>query len=113
MFYLLISPQKLNQNLKILLKVCLYQFAAWYDYKAVKCPKTHNNCYELLNQLGFIHLRTEEKVINTANIKCIDNDSTESYFPLTGLLNEDNSAIINKYWPPNILPLFTTLPKNL
>ena len=46
-------PDALNQT-------CLYSFDSWYEYKTKKC---HDKCYELKNNLGFLHKRTKSRVM--------------------------------------------------
>ncbi len=58
----------------------LYHFASWYDHKKVQCSTTHTLCFALNDNHGFMHLRSEPKVIQTTNIKCISPESTEEYF---------------------------------
>ena len=58
----------------------LHKFMSWYDYKTSPCAKSHTNCHKLKNNKGFIHKRSEAKVLKTPNIKCINEKSTELYF---------------------------------
>jgi ATP-dependent DNA helicase PIF1 len=61
---------------------CLSLFAVmtWYEYSSKACEKSHTQCVKLNNNLGFFHKRSDEKVLQTPNIKCIDEKSIENYY---------------------------------
>jgi ATP-dependent DNA helicase PIF1 len=58
----------------------LFSLMTWYEYKSKKCEPSHKLCLALKNNLGFLHKRNDEKVLQTPNIKCIDDKSIENYF---------------------------------
>lgn len=58
----------------------LHEFEANYEYLTKKCPESHKNCHTLNNNLGFMHFRSEPKVIQTRYIKCSNLENIEIFF---------------------------------
>ena len=58
----------------------LWEFVAMYTWKKTKCNQKHTECVSLKNNLGFMHKRTESRIVNTSRIKCRDEKTTEAYF---------------------------------
>ena len=63
-------------------EMSLFYFASWYELKPKACQdtKAHNNCFQLGNSYGFMHCQSKERIIQTANINCINSQKTEEYF---------------------------------
>lgn len=63
-----------------------FEFISQYDIKSEKCSANHKKCFKLKSDpitnkpIGFIHRRSEDKIINTMTIKVSDQNSSEAYF---------------------------------
>ena len=59
----------------------LFKFVSWYEIKPKKCElPSHTDCYPLLNNRGFIHKRTEERILKIFDIKLNYPKDFENYF---------------------------------